>query len=62
LDQLSNVIARQKEIGLMISDELDHQADLLDNTERNVDDSHNRVANARRRLDQLIIIIVTKVK
>jgi hypothetical protein len=54
LDELSRVIGRQKEIGLTISDELDYQVDLLQQTEERIDDTDQRLARARRRLDQVL--------
>lgn len=54
LDHLSGTIAKQKEIGLLISNELDLHADLLDRTEANIDNTNDRVLNARRRLDRII--------
>lgn len=47
-------MSRQKNIGLTISDELDYQANILDDLDRTVDNTHGRVSNARRRLDRLL--------
>jgi hypothetical protein len=51
LDQLSGAITRQKEIGLLISEELDLHADLLDTAETTVEVVNRRLLGARQRLD-----------
>lgn len=53
LDSLSLVVGRHKEMGLMISDELELQADLLDRVEHGVDNTQMRLSGARRRLDEI---------
>ncbi|KAI3645522.1 hypothetical protein MP228_008450 [Amoeboaphelidium protococcarum] len=53
LDSLYNVVVNQKHIGIEISDELDNQAELLDRLEGNVDGTQDRLAGARRRLDNI---------
>lgn len=51
LDQLSDAIRRQRELGLMIGDELDTHAQLIDETEAMVDRTNARLQKARRKLN-----------
>lgn len=51
LDQLSDAIRRQRELGLMIGDELDTHAQLIDETEAMVDRTDARLQKARRKLN-----------
>ncbi|KAI8590357.1 hypothetical protein BDZ88DRAFT_107933 [Geranomyces variabilis] len=53
LDELSATIGRQKQIGIMINDELDLHVDLLLETEDRVDSTQRRLAGAGRRLEQV---------
>ncbi|KAJ3145959.1 hypothetical protein HDU86_000583 [Geranomyces michiganensis] len=53
LDELSATIGRQKQIGIMINDELDLHVDLLLETEDRVDNTQRRLAGAGRRLEQV---------
>ncbi|KAJ3286521.1 hypothetical protein HK104_008990 [Borealophlyctis nickersoniae] len=50
LDLLSETISRQKQLGMMISDELDLHVDLLEETEERVDATGERLRGAGRRL------------
>ena len=47
------MISRQKEMGTLISDELDLQVDMIHRLEEGVDATRGRVSTARRRLNQL---------
>jgi len=51
LDHLSEAIGRQKELGILISDELDLHAELLEQNEIAVDSTAGRMGTARRRLE-----------
>ncbi|ORZ01453.1 hypothetical protein BCR43DRAFT_433199, partial [Syncephalastrum racemosum] len=51
LDQLSDAIRRQRELGLIIGDELDTHAQLIDETTDMVDRTDARMQKARRKLD-----------
>ncbi|KAI8981737.1 hypothetical protein BDF20DRAFT_817315 [Mycotypha africana] len=51
LDQLSDAIRRQRELGLMIGDELETHAQLIDETEEMVDQTDERLRRARKKLD-----------
>ncbi len=53
LDQLSEVIGRQREMGLLISNELDRHVELLQHAEDSTEATNQRLANARRRLDKI---------
>ncbi|KAJ3171808.1 hypothetical protein HDU87_008276 [Geranomyces variabilis] len=53
LDELSATIGRQKQIGIMINDELDLHVDLLLETEDRVDSTQRRLAGAGRRLERV---------
>ncbi|KAJ3332302.1 hypothetical protein HDU76_000677 [Blyttiomyces sp. JEL0837] len=53
LDQLSETIQRQREIGIMIGNELDSHVDLLQEVEENVDDAQSRLGAAGRRLREV---------
>ncbi|KAI8820158.1 uncharacterized protein EV422DRAFT_81049 [Fimicolochytrium jonesii] len=55
LDELAETIGRQKQIGLMINDELDLHVDLLEETETRVDNTHRRLQGAGRRLEQVLL-------
>ncbi|KND03778.1 uncharacterized protein SPPG_01235 [Spizellomyces punctatus DAOM BR117] len=54
LDELSETIARQKHIGLLINEELDLHVDLLEETEGRVDSTSRRLRGAGRRLEQVL--------
>ncbi|KAJ3190334.1 hypothetical protein HDU85_000630 [Gaertneriomyces sp. JEL0708] len=54
LDALSETLSRQKQIGLMIGDELDLHVDLLDETEERVDGVRARLSRAGRRLEDVV--------
>lgn len=45
LDELSKVINRQKELGLVISDELEEQSEIMQRLERGVDNTNARMDN-----------------
>ncbi|ORX89773.1 hypothetical protein K493DRAFT_340407 [Basidiobolus meristosporus CBS 931.73] len=51
LDQLSEAVGRQRELGLLITDELDRHIELLDETDQAIDSSQRRLNSARKRLD-----------
>ncbi|KAI9010962.1 hypothetical protein CLU79DRAFT_806053 [Phycomyces nitens] len=51
LDQLSLVIGRHRELGLLIGDELESHAQLIDETETMVDRTDARLRKAKKRLD-----------
>lgn len=51
LATLSSSIARQHNLSLQIGDELDQHHELLEETDRAIDSTHNRLTGARRRLD-----------
>lgn len=51
LDQLSDAIRRQRELGLIIGDELDTHAQLIDETTDMVDRTDARMQKAKRKLD-----------
>ncbi len=53
LDKLSQVIQRQKQMGLQINEELDLQNDLLDELALRTETTDSRVTSARKRLDKL---------
>ncbi|KAI8911223.1 hypothetical protein DFJ77DRAFT_469247 [Powellomyces hirtus] len=55
LDELSATIGRQKQIGILINDELDLHVDLLEETEERVDSTHRRLQGAGRRLEQVLL-------
>ncbi|KAL2919050.1 hypothetical protein HK105_201320 [Polyrhizophydium stewartii] len=50
LDHLSEAIRRQKELGQLISNELDYHVELLDQTEQAIDSTQRHMQNANRRL------------
>lgn len=54
LDGLADIIHRQREIGEMISSELDSQARLLEETDQHVDETSFRMRNAVRGVDKLL--------
>ena len=54
LDGLSETIARQKQMGQLISNELDMHVDLLDETEQVVDSTHARLNTAATRLGRVM--------
>ncbi|TPX47439.1 hypothetical protein SeMB42_g03309 [Synchytrium endobioticum] len=51
LDELAETIGRQRQIGLLISDELDLHADLLEEVDEAVDRTRSRLGVAGRRLN-----------
>lgn len=51
LATLSSSIVRQHNLSLQIGDELDQHHELLEETDRAIDSTHNRLTGARRRLD-----------
>ncbi|KAI9323248.1 hypothetical protein BX666DRAFT_2021993 [Dichotomocladium elegans] len=51
LDQLSETIRRQRELGLMIGDELDVHAQLIDETHEMVNRTDDRLQRARKKLN-----------
>ncbi|ORX91501.1 hypothetical protein K493DRAFT_286741, partial [Basidiobolus meristosporus CBS 931.73] len=51
LDELSEAVGRQRELGLLISDELDRHIELLDETDEAIDSSQRKLTGARKRLD-----------
>ncbi|KAI8090152.1 uncharacterized protein B0P05DRAFT_529570 [Gilbertella persicaria] len=51
LDHLSETIRRQRELGLLIGDELETHAQLIDETEDMVDRTDERLRQARKKLD-----------
>ncbi|KAI7863490.1 hypothetical protein BDF14DRAFT_1843700 [Spinellus fusiger] len=51
LDQLSLVIGRHRELGLMIGDELEDHAQLIYETERMVDQTDAKLRRAKKKLD-----------
>ncbi|ORE12405.1 hypothetical protein BCV71DRAFT_191113, partial [Rhizopus microsporus] len=51
LDHLSEAIRRQRELGLMIGDELETHAILIDETEEMVDRTDERLRRAKKKLD-----------
>ncbi|CAO3596782.1 unnamed protein product [Absidia cylindrospora] len=51
LDHLSLAIGRQRELGLLIGDELDSHVELIDETERLTDQTDQRLRRAKRKLD-----------
>lgn len=53
LDQLFNIITRQKDIGLAIGTELDLQADLLQETDERLGNTHNRMNRATQNLGKI---------
>lgn len=53
LDQLSQSINRQHHISLQINDELDVHSGLLEELDTDIDRTHSRLGNARRRLDRV---------
>ncbi|KAI8377482.1 uncharacterized protein BYT42DRAFT_497805, partial [Radiomyces spectabilis] len=53
LDTLSDAIRRQRELGIMIGDELDTHAELIDETEAMVDRTDRKLQQARRKLNHV---------
>ncbi|OBZ86250.1 Syntaxin-51 [Choanephora cucurbitarum] len=53
LDHLSDAIRRQRELGLLIGDELETHAQLIDETEEMVDRTDERLRQAKKRLDHV---------
>ncbi|KAI9471845.1 MAG: hypothetical protein EXX96DRAFT_581919 [Benjaminiella poitrasii] len=51
LDHLSDAIRRQRELGLLIGDELETHAQLIDETEEMVDRTDERLRQAKKKLD-----------
>ncbi|KAI9255890.1 hypothetical protein EDC94DRAFT_617104 [Helicostylum pulchrum] len=51
LDHLSSAIRRQRELGLLIGDELETHAQLIDETEAMVDNTDERLRQAKKKLD-----------
>ena len=51
LDHLSDAIRRQRELGLLIGDELDTHAQLIDETHEMVDRTDARLQKARKKLN-----------
>ncbi|KAI7858138.1 hypothetical protein BDC45DRAFT_434601 [Circinella umbellata] len=51
LDDLSDAIRRQRELGLMIGDELETHVQLLDETGEMVDRTDARLKRAKKKLD-----------
>ena len=54
LDALSSTVTRLGQVGLTIGEELQIQADLLEEMEEEVDDTQNRLGAARRKLEKVI--------
>ncbi|KAL5521073.1 hypothetical protein ACEPAG_8995 [Sanghuangporus baumii] len=52
LDHLSRSVGRQRDISLQINDELNVHNGLLSELEEEVDETHGRLGNARRRLER----------
>lgn len=50
LDRLSHSIGRQRDISLQINDELDVHTGLLEELDTDLDQTHNRLSGAARRL------------
>lgn len=53
LDDLSDAIRRQRELGLLIGDELESHAILIDETEEMVDRTDERLRKAKKKLDHV---------
>lgn len=53
LDRLSQSINRQHHISVQINDELDVHTGLLEELDTDIDRTHSRLGNARRRLDRV---------
>lgn len=53
LDQLTETIRRQQELGTLIGDELESHAQLIEETEDMVDRSDERVRQTKKKLHQL---------
>ncbi|KAI7882089.1 uncharacterized protein EV154DRAFT_523072 [Mucor mucedo] len=51
LDHLSLAIRRQRELGLLIGDELETHAQIIDETEEMVDRTDERLRQAKKKLD-----------
>lgn len=51
LDHLSSAIRRQRDLGLLIGDELETHAQLIDETEEMVDRTDERLRQAKKKLD-----------
>ncbi|KAF9028918.1 hypothetical protein BDZ89DRAFT_1112858 [Hymenopellis radicata] len=54
LDTLAQSISRQHHISTQINGELEEHVGLLEALEEDVDNTHNRMATARRRLDRVV--------
>ena len=54
LDELSKTIARQKEIGVLLGDELEYHVELLEQTEMGVDAAQQRIRGANQRADSVL--------
>ncbi|CAG8549509.1 4861_t:CDS:2 [Ambispora gerdemannii] len=53
LDRLDAAVGRQRELGILIGEELDYHVDLLEETEHAVDNTDGRLASARKRLNRV---------
>ncbi|CAG8532911.1 28_t:CDS:2 [Ambispora leptoticha] len=53
LDRLDEAVGRQRELGILIGEELDYHVELLTETEHAVDNTEGRLASARRRLNRV---------
>ena len=52
LDNLSRSVGRQRDISLQINDELTVHTGLLSELEEEVDETHGRLGNARKKLER----------
>ncbi|KAG1449857.1 hypothetical protein G6F56_008521 [Rhizopus delemar] len=57
LDDLSDAIRRQRELGLLIGDELESHAILIDETEEMVDRTDERLRKAKKKLDHNLFVL-----
>jgi len=53
LDSLSQTISRQKNLGMMISEELDLQSDLLDDLDSDLDRTKGKMSKTMKTLDKV---------
>lgn len=51
LDMLSDAVGRQRELGLLIGDELESHVQLIEETDEMVDRTDTRLRNAQKRLN-----------
>jgi hypothetical protein len=51
LDVLSEAVGRQRELGLLIGDELESHVELIEETDEMVDRTDTRLRNAQKRLN-----------